>query len=37
MTKLQAKVLRNLPRWTQEHEDYWFHKGDVVEVGYHTE
>lgn len=35
--RMKAKVLRNLPRWTQEHEDYWFHKGDIVEVGYHTE
>ena len=37
MAKLTARVLRNLPRWTCEHEDYWFHKGDIVEVGYHTE
>jgi hypothetical protein len=33
----QAMVLRHLPRWTQEHEDYWLHRGDIVEVGYHTE
>lgn len=35
--RMKAKVLRNLPRWTDEHEDYWFHKGDIVEVGFHTE
>jgi hypothetical protein len=34
---LKGKVLRNLPRWIQEHEDYWFHKGDIVKIGYHTE
>lgn len=34
---IKGKVLRNLPRWIQEHEDYWFYKGDIVEIGYHTE
>ena len=29
---MKAKLLRPLPSYTMEHEDYYYQKGDIVEV-----